>query len=425
MMQSPNNLLASPATQQQMLLNQVMNRSPQAQALAQVMAQSMSNGIRIPFANPYTNNLQLIPANGLNGLQSSSSNSNSNSNNSNNGNSNSNSNSNNSDNSNSNLSNGEQQVAASSTNRAKFLQRLNPLNLFRRLRTRNQKNNSKQNNKNQSNTSNEIDNNSIPGLEDRSQYFLPADLLLGAASTNNQQQQLNVQQTLAEQLANQIAQLNLQLAQQSSNNKAKFLRKMGNNYILTNSPTTTIKKVTKRDLTSQLNETSLSANSSIDETTDPKSETMIYSLGDLPNSISIAKTNASLPSSNDTETAENGYVADIYQNYKFNIRPRFRFPSVREQRRISNVHGLHVNTNNFLTSSSMKSNFVGLMGSRNYEILNGGILNNEGHRNTDHSMLHGMHSNNGNHKNHHLPHHHNNQRNLGHMMSNKGKYSLL
>lgn len=59
---------------------------------------------------------------------------------------------------------------------------------------------------------------------------------------------------------------------------------------------------------------------------------------------------------------------------------------------------------------------------RNYEVISGGILNNGDHRsNTDHSMLHGMHSNNNEHNNQHnhkLPHHHQNQR--GHMMPNKG-----
>ena len=410
-----------------------MNRNPQAQALAQVMAQSMAQGIRIPFANPYANNLLLTPA-GLNGLASSSpASSNTGSKSSNSGSSNSNNNSNNdSNNSNSNLSNNGEQVAASSTNRAKFLQRLNPLNLFRRLRTRNQKNNSKQNGKDQSNgNSNEINNNNIPDLEDRSQFFLPADLLLGSASTTNQQQQLPQltlqQQQLAEQLSAQLAQLNMQLAQQS-NHKAKFLRKMGNNnnnnnYLPNSAPSTpaaVVKKVAKRDISNQLNQSS-SSTAATDEQAIPKSETVVYSLGgDLSTAAELKQQNGTT-NSNDTETAENGFfpVADIYQNYKFNIRPRFRFPSVREQRRIS--HGLHVNSNNFLTSSSMKSNFVGLMGSRNYEVISGGILNNEGHRNTDHSMLHGMHSNNGhNSPNHKLPHHHQNQRNMGHMIPNKG-----
>lgn len=421
---SASNLLASPATQQQMLFNQVMNRSPQAQALAQVMAQSMAQGIRIPFANPYANNFQLLTPANLNGISSTSP-SNSGSKNSNSGNSNNKDNSNSdSNNSNNNLSNGgEQQFAASSTNRAKFLQRLNPMNLFRRLRTRNQKNNSKQNNKDQSGTnSNEI-NNSIPDLEDRSQFFLPADLLLGSASTTNQQlPQLTLQQQqLAEQLSAQLAQLNMQLAQQS-NHKAKFLRKMGTNnqYTFANAPSSTtsgtfnVKKVAKRDLSNQLNQ------SSPDEQVLSKhSETILYSLG---NDAGVRENSTN---GNDTEVAENAFfpVADIYQNYKFNIRPRFRFPSSREQRRISNSHDLHVNTNNFLTSSSMKSNFVGLMGSRNYEVIAGGILNNEGHRNTDHSMLHGMHHSNNNHNsaNHKLPHHHQNQRNMGgHLMPNKG-----
>lgn len=365
-MASPSNLLASPATQQQMLLNQVMNRNPQAQALAQVMAQSMAQGVRIPFVNPYANNLQLLAsANNLNGL--SSSNSGSASSNSASSNSNSNSASSSSSNSNSNnlASNGEQQVAASSTNRAKFFSRLNPLNLFKRLRTRNQKNNnSKQNNKDQSN-GNDINNN-IPDLEDRSQFYLPAELLLGSASTSSQQQQLPQlsaqQQQFADQISAQLAQLNMQLAQQS-NNKAKFLRKMGSNsgsnFVFpsaSSSATSSVKKVAKRDVVKQLN------NSSIEE--QAKKEAVSYSLGGEQSPKAASKSNGT--SSNDTETAENGFfpVADLYQNYKFNIRPRFRFPSVREQRRISNVHGLHVNTNNFLTSSSMKSNFIGLMGSR-------------------------------------------------------------
>lgn len=360
--------MASPTTQQQMLLNQVMNRNPQAQALAQVMAQSMSQGIRIPFVNqlnPYTNNLQqlLASGSGLNGMTSSNSGTSSSNSNNNNGNSNNSNNENSNTNSNSNnASNGEQQVAASSNNRAKFLQRLNPLNLFRRLRTRNQKNNSKQNNKDQSNNSNEI-NNSIPDLEDRSQFFLPADFLLGSSSTTNQQQlpQLTVQQQqLAEQLSAQLAQLNMQLAQ--SNNKAKFLRKMGNgnNFVLSNlAPSTNagaIKKVAKRDVTNQLSNNS-STEKQVKKETTSLNENRI-------------RTKLNATSSNDTETAENGFfpVADLYQNYKFNLRPRFRFPGVREQRRISNVNGLHVNTNNFLTTSgSMKSNFVNLMGSRNFE----------------------------------------------------------
>ena len=457
-MASPSNLLASPVATQQMLLNQVMNRNPQAQALAQVMAQSMAQGIRVPFANPYAStNLQQLLASGnsLNGLAGTS-NSNSggggsgssNSNNGNNANSNSNNgNSNGNSNNNNNLSNGEQQVAASS-NRAKFLQRLNPLNLFRRLRTRNQKNNKDKNNKDQSNNnnnSNEI-NNSIPDLEDRSQFFLPADLLLGSASTTNQQQlsQLTIQQQqLAEQLYQQLAQLNMQLAQQS-NNKAKFLRKMGsssnnNNLVFTSLPssssavstahstTNAIKKVAKRDVANQLNNSSSSQ--SIEEQI--KKETISYSLDDdlvdlvapQPQPRTISNVNGTNSThNNDTETAENGFfpVADLYQNYKFNIRPRFRFPSTREQRRISNTHGLHVNTNNFLTSGSMKSNFVGLMGSRNYEVISGGILNNEGHRNTEPSMQNGMHSNNAHNQNHKLPHHQNQARNLGHMLPNKG-----
>lgn len=364
-MASPSNLLASPATQQQMLLNQVMTRNPQAQALAQVMAQSMAQGVRIPFVNPYANNLQLLAsANNLNGL----SNSNSGSTSSNSGSSSSNSNSASSSSSSSNSnnlasSNGEQQVAASSTNRAKFFSRLNPLNLFKRLRTRNQKNNNSKANKDQAN-GNDINNN-IPDLEDRSQFFLPAELLLGSASTTSQQQQLPQlsaqQQQFADQISAQLAQLNMQLAQQS-NNRAKFLRKMGSNsasnlvFPSSSSTTASAKKVAKRDVTNQLN------NSSTDEQL-AKKEAVSYSLAgeQLPKASKSNRTNG-----NDTETAENGFfpVADLYQNYKFNIRPRFRFPSVREQRRISNVHGLHVNTNNFLTSSSMKSNFIGLMGSR-------------------------------------------------------------
>ena len=363
-MASPSNLLASPATQQQMLLNQVMNRNPQTQALAQVMAQSMAQGVRIPFMNPYANNLQLLAsANNLNGLSNSNVGSTGSSSGSSNSNSNSASSSSSNSNSNNLANNGEQQVAASSTNRAKFFSRLNPLNLFKRLRTRNQKNNSsKQNNKDQSNDIN----NNIPDLEDRSQFFLPAELLLGSASTNSQQQQLPQlsaqQQQQFEQISAQLAQLNMQLAQQS-NNKAKFLRKMGsnggNNFVFPSSSTAaSTKKVAKRDISNQLN------SSSAEEPT-KKKETILYTLeGDQSPKSGALKSNGT--NSNDTETAENGFfpVADLYQNYKFNIRPRFRFPSVREQRRISNAHGLHVNTNNFLTSSSMKSNFIGLMGSR-------------------------------------------------------------
>lgn len=352
-----------------MLLNQVMTRNPQAQALAQVMAQSMAQGVRIPFVNPYANNLQLLAsANNLNGLSNANAGSSSSNNgNSNSGNSNSASSSSSNSNSNNLSNNGEQQVAASSTNRAKFFSRLNPLNLFKRLRTRNQNNkNSKQNNKDQAN-SNDINNN-IPDLEDRSQFFLPAELLLGSASTNSQQQlpQLSAQQQFADQISAQLAQLNLQLAQQS-NNKAKFLRKMGSNsgsnfVFPSSSSSTSAKKVAKREVSNQLN------NSSSEEPT--KKEAVLYTLGgDESPKSAASKSNAT--NSNDTETAENGFfpVADLYQNYKFNIRPRFRFPSVREQRRISNVHGLHVNTNNFLTSSSMKSNFIGLMGSRCVRIV--------------------------------------------------------
>lgn len=369
-MASPSNLLASPATQQQMLLNQVMNRIPQGQSLAQVMAQSMSQGVRIPFVNPYGNGLQLLAsANNMNGLSNANTgSSSSNSGGSSNSNTNSASSSSSSTNSNSQSSNGEQQVAASSTNRAKFFSRLNPLNLFKRLRRGNNKNNnSKQNGKDQTN-GNDINNN-IPDLEDRSQFFLPAELLLGSASTNSQQQQLPQlnaqQQQFADQISAQLAQLNMQLAQQS-NNKAKFLRKMGSNsgtnfVFPSSSSATSVKKVAKRDTRDVSNQLK---NSSTEEQ-ELKKETVLYTLGDEQSPKSGAlKSNGT--NSNDTETAENGFfpVADLYQNYKFNIRPRFRFPSAREQRRISNAHGLHVNTNNFLTSSSMKSNFIGLMGSR-------------------------------------------------------------